>query len=85
MSNKKTINLYAAQKKRMFKIISTPEIGLLENMGLRAGVKITLQNRYAFGGPVLLRVADAYSIALGKDIASQITVCETNDEEDKAA
>jgi len=67
-------NLYAAGKEGMFQITSVPNIGLLENMGLRSGTKIAIQNRYALGGPVLLRVEDAYSVALGKDIAVQIGV-----------
>ena len=70
------MNLYEAKKTCTFQVISVPSIGLLENLGLRRGTQITLQNRYALGGPVLLRVEGAYSIALGKDIASQITVQE---------
>ena len=70
------INLYEAAKKREFAVISVPDIGLLESLGIRAGSKITVQNRYALGGPVLLQVESAYSVALGKDIAKQIEVAE---------
>ena len=38
------------------------------------GTEVTVKNRYALGGPVLLRVEGAYDLALGKDIARQITV-----------
>ena len=69
-------NLYEAKETAAFKVVSVPDIGLLESLGLRTGTQITLQNRYALGGPVLLRVEGAYSIALGKDIAQQITVQE---------
>ena len=55
---------------------SIPDIRLLKNLGLRAGTRVKIQNRYALGGPVLLRVEGAYSIALGKDIAEQISVQE---------
>ena len=72
----KTLNLYKANKNSDFQVVSVPEIGLLENLGVRTGTQITLRNRYALGGPVLLRVEGAYSIALGKDIAKQITVRE---------
>ena len=72
------INLYEAQKNGMFTVVSVPGIGLLENLGVRIGTSIFLQNRYALGGPVVLRVEDAYSVALGKDIALQITVKETS-------
>ena len=76
MTNDKTVNLYEVKEKSALQVVSLPGIGLLENLGLRVGTQITLQNRYALGGPVLLRVEGAYSIALGKDIASQITVQE---------
>ena len=68
------INLYEAKKNCDFTVVSTPDIGLLENLGVRSGASISLQNRYALGGPVVLRVEGAYSVALGKDIATQITV-----------
>jgi len=71
-----TINLYEARKNGTFQVASVPNIGLLESLGVRAGVQVTVQNRYALGGPVLLRVEDAYSVALGKEIATQIAVRE---------
>ena len=76
MIKNKTINLYTAKNTGTFQVVSVPDINLLENLGVRAGTQITIQNRYALGGPVLLRINDAYSIALGKDIARQITVKE---------
>ena len=78
MKDNKTANLYEAKKMGAFQVVSVPGIGLLENLGLRSGTHVTLQNRYALGGPVLLRVEGAYSVALGKDIAQQITVQEVN-------
>jgi len=69
-------NLYSANTKNNLLVTSVPNIGLLENMGVRSGTRITIQNRYSFGGPVLLRVENAYSVALGKDIAVQIGVTE---------
>ncbi|MCL2545808.1 MAG: ferrous iron transport protein A [Oscillospiraceae bacterium] len=74
MAHEQYINLYEATKRGTFQVTSVPQIGLLEGMGLRIGTKVTVQNRYALGGPVLLRVEDTYSIALGKDIAQQIAV-----------
>ncbi|MCL2203249.1 MAG: ferrous iron transport protein A [Defluviitaleaceae bacterium] len=67
-------NLYVAEKSRPLQVTSLPNISLLESMGLRAGSRVMIQNRYALGGPVLLRVEDAYSVALGKEIAVQIGV-----------
>ena len=72
-----TINLYEAGKNNDFTVVSVPTVGLLENLGIRIGTKIVLENRYAFGGPVLLRVENTYSVAVGKDIAKQIEVQET--------
>ena len=70
----KIFNLYEVGKTGAFCVVSTPSIGLLESIGLRAGTEITIENRYALGGPVLLKVKDAYSLAVGKDIAKQIMV-----------
>ncbi|MCL2864448.1 MAG: ferrous iron transport protein A [Lachnospiraceae bacterium] len=69
-----TTNLYAAQKNDILEITSVPKIDLLENIGLRSGTRLFIQNRYACGGPLLLRVEEAYNVALGKDIAIQIGV-----------
>ena len=74
MTDNQRINLYEARKHGAFQVVSVPNIGLLENLGIRAGTHIKIQNRYVFGGPVLLRVEDMYSVALGKDIAKQIEV-----------
>jgi len=69
-----TLNLYQAKKTAKLMIISVPDVGLLNSLGLRPGVKVTVQNRFSLGGPVLLRVEDTYSVAVGKDIAKQIGV-----------
>ncbi|MCL2212345.1 MAG: ferrous iron transport protein A [Oscillospiraceae bacterium] len=71
-----TINLYKTNKNSIFRIVSVPRIELLESLGLRVGTLVEVQNRYALGGPVLLRVEERYSVAVGKDIAAQIAVTE---------
>jgi len=68
------VNLYKANKGGTFQVESVPKIGLLENLGLRIGTQVTVQSRYALGGPVLLRVEGAFAVAIGKDIATQIAV-----------
>ena len=70
------LNLYGVNKNKTFQVESIPEIGLLQNLGLRTGTKVVVQTRYALGGPVLLRVEDSFSVAIGKDIATQISVKE---------
>ncbi|MCL2019540.1 MAG: ferrous iron transport protein A [Oscillospiraceae bacterium] len=74
MNNK--LYLYNADRKRKFSIISTPKISLLENLGIREGTTVSVQSRHPWGGPVLLRVEDAYSLAVDKDVAKQIEVRE---------
>jgi len=69
----KIINLYKADKNKIYQVINAPD-GLLESMGVRSGVRVEIKNRYVLGGPVLLRVEDAYSIAIGKDVAKGIQV-----------
>ena len=70
------VSLYQAKKNRVHQVTSTPNISLLENLGLRNGTRLVVQNRYALGGPVLLRIENAFTIAVGKDIAIQISVKE---------
>ncbi|MCL1863548.1 MAG: ferrous iron transport protein A [Defluviitaleaceae bacterium] len=72
------LNLYKAKKGRGLCVVSVPDIDLLQNLGLREGTNISVKNRYALGGPVLLRVEKSFSVAIGKDIATQISVKETN-------
>ncbi|MDR0272097.1 MAG: ferrous iron transport protein A [Clostridiales bacterium] len=69
-------NLYSANKRTKLQVTSVPMNALLESIGIRSGTRVRVQNRYAFGGPVLLRVEDAFSVALGKEIATQIGVLE---------
>jgi len=69
-------NLYEVNTEATLQVTSVPDISLLDNLGLRVGTQLTIINRYKLGGPVLLRVEGAYSIALGKDIAQQISVRE---------
>ncbi|MCL1904233.1 MAG: ferrous iron transport protein A [Oscillospiraceae bacterium] len=73
-------SLYQAEKRKSFKVVSVPDIELLRNIGLRTGTNVTVQTRYAFGGPVLLKVEDTYEVALGKDIANNIQVADVHAE-----
>ena len=68
------VNLYEAGEGGSYQVASVPNIGLLENLGVRGGTNVTVHSRYAMGGPVILRVEDAFSVAVGKDIATQIAV-----------
>ena len=68
------MNLYTAQKGINLQVVHVPDVGLLKNLGLRQGTKISIKHRYALGGPVLLNVEESFVVAIGKDIATQITV-----------
>ena len=67
-------NLYQTKQHGSYQVTAVPNIALLKNLGLRVGTNVTVQNRYGMGGPVLLRVEKAFSVALGKDVAKQINV-----------
>jgi len=74
--NQSIVNLYEAKKNNTFQIAFVPNIGLLQNLGIRIGTQVVVQSRYALGGPVLLRIEDTFAVAIGKDIATQIAVKE---------
>lgn len=76
MAKEQDMNLYNAKKNTALQILSLPDISLLNNLGLNKNRQVTVQTRYAFGGPVLLRVQNDFSIAIGKDVAEQIAVKE---------
>ncbi|MCL1878319.1 MAG: ferrous iron transport protein A [Defluviitaleaceae bacterium] len=73
-----TVNLYEARPRNALRVASVPDIGLLQGIGLRVGTRVVVQNRYTFGGPVVLKVEDAFCVAIGKDVATQIAVTEAS-------
>jgi len=70
------INLYQAKTGGIFELARLPKIPLLESLGLRKGTMVSINGRIKLGGPVLLRVENAFVVAIGKDIATQILVKE---------
>jgi len=74
MSAAKKENLYEARKHVALTVIALPALSALANLGLRPGTRLCVENRYRLGGPVLLRVEDMYSVAIGKDVAENIEV-----------
>ena len=72
-------NLYDGKVNRLMHIVALPEISLLKSLGLRLGTSVKIQNRYRLGGPILLRVEDSFSVAVGKDVAKQISVSEVKE------
>jgi len=51
-----------------------PDVQLLANLGIGVGTQVAVHNRYALGGPVLLRVDGVYYVAIGKEFAKRIEV-----------
>jgi len=74
MASNVATSLYKANKGHAFAVVYVPPVGLLESLGIRAGARVEVEERYALGGPVLLRVEGACSVAIGKDVATQIVV-----------
>jgi Fe2+ transport system protein FeoA len=72
--NSPHINLYKADRKSELVVINVPDIALLKSLGIRFGTHVRLLYRYCFGGAVVLRIEDAYTVALGKDVAVQVGV-----------
>jgi len=70
------INLYHAKTDGVFELVRLPNIPLLESLGKRKGTMVSITGRLKLGGPVLLRVENAFVVAIGKDIATQILVKE---------
>ncbi|NLB89488.1 MAG: ferrous iron transport protein A [Syntrophomonadaceae bacterium] len=73
MAKKSAFSLYDAKKSHKCRVKSIPDIPLLESLGISTDTIVTVNNKYAFGGPVLLKV-DTAMIAVGKDVAEQILV-----------
>ena len=70
-------NLYEAACNANYELISVPDINLLKSMGIHAKLQVHKKYRYAFGGPVILKI-DHGQIAVGKEVASQIQVREVS-------
>lgn len=70
-------NLYQAKRGKEYTIADVPDNKLLSSIGLLKGVRIKLESRYGFGGPVSISLSTR-KIAVGKDIATKIYVEEVN-------
>jgi Fe2+ transport system protein FeoA len=68
------MSLYSAEKNNCYRVTAVPDVGLLKNLGLGVGTQVVVSQRYSWGGPVLLNVNDAFFVAVGKDIATEILV-----------
>jgi len=68
------MNLYKVNQNSEIIIARVPKIALLKSLGICFGTRVKLLNRFPLGGAVVLRVEDAYTVALGKAVAELIEV-----------
>jgi Fe2+ transport system protein FeoA len=83
------ISLYKAKKDNIYNVVTVPDIELLKSLGIRQDTRVQVMCQYPLGGPTLVRIEDSSTVAVGKDIATLVTVVpETgnaqNDGEDAA-
>jgi len=64
------VSLYDMSKNSCCRVVNIPNNTLLDSLGISKDAMIIVQNKYAFGGPVLLKV-DTALVAIGKDIPSR--------------
>lgn len=67
------MTLYNLNKDNRCRIVSLPDVGLLESLGIRKGLKVCIKNKQPLGGPVILQTGTR-NIAIGRAIASEIVV-----------
>lgn len=70
-------NLYTAENDLMYIVGKTPNMSLLNTLGVFEGSKIIKKNTYKMGGPVLILI-DGREVAIGKDLACEISVTKEN-------
>ena len=67
--------LMRCKKSYTYQIKDLPNLHLLKVLGVREGIKFTIQSKQPFGGPTVVRIGNR-SIAIAKDIAKDILVQE---------
>lgn len=63
--------LYTLNKKQKCIIDDMPNVGLLQDLGLRKGMTVSVLTRHPFGGPIVVKINNR-SIAIDKNVAEQI-------------
>lgn len=66
-------NLYKSLPKKSYIVKNTPNVFLLNSLGIFEGSKITKKHTYKLGGPVIVEI-NLRDIAIGKDLANLIEV-----------
>lgn len=63
--------LYDVNDQNMYAIQEVPHNDLLESLGLRVGVNVSVLTKQPFGGPIVIKLKRR-SIAIDKNVAQQI-------------
>lgn len=71
----KSCTLYTAPRKKRCILESIPDEKLLQSLGIRSGVELSIVSRQPFGGPVTIKLGDR-CLAISKSIAEQISIRE---------
>lgn len=66
--------LNKAETGSIYEVVAVPEVELLKSLGIRPGASVRVICRYPLGGPTLLSVEESGTVAVGKDIATLVTV-----------
>lgn len=66
-------NLYNVKVGEYYRVKSAPEAPMINTLGIYVGGMLMKKTTYSFGGPVLVDI-NGREVAIGKEIASQITV-----------
>ncbi|MCL2222156.1 MAG: ferrous iron transport protein A [Oscillospiraceae bacterium] len=74
------ISLHKAKTNNIYNVVAVPEMELLKSLGIRAGATLRVICHYPLGGPTLVCVEDCATVAVGKDVASLVSLApETGD------
>lgn len=69
------MTLYQLSKEKRCVIEKCPMIKLLQSLGLREGIPVSITSKQPFGGPIVVKIGNR-NIAVAKDIAQEIVVRE---------
>ncbi|MCK8826671.1 ferrous iron transport protein A [Natroniella acetigena] len=65
--------LYDLKKEQACRIEQLPTIPLLNSLGLREGMNVSIKSHQPLGGPIVIQIGRR-SVAVAKDIAEEISV-----------
>ena len=67
------MNLSKVESNKVYKIISIPDVDMLESIGIRAGDTVIKKLTYPLGGPTIVEI-DNREVAIGNKVAIRVAV-----------